>query len=147
MKVILLKDIPKVGQRHDVKDFSDGYAQNVLINKGLAMRATESELARLEERKAQAKIKAEMEDKIFKENLFILNEKLVTIKTKTNNKGSLFKAISITDIAKAIKDCTGIVINENNIEIRNTIKEAGNHVIVIKNNNQEGRVNIKVESL
>lgn len=147
MKVILLKDIPKVGQRHDVKDFSDGYAQNVLINKGLAMRATESELARLEERKAQAKIKAEMEDKIFKENLFILNEKLVTIKTKTNNKGSLFKAISITDIAKAIKDCTGIVINENNIEIRNTIKEAGNHVIIIKNNNQEGRVNIKVESL
>lgn len=147
MKVILLKDIPKVGQRHDVKDFADGYAQNVLINKGLAMRATEAELARLEERKAQAKIKAEAEDKIFEDNLRLLNEKFITIKVKTNSQGSLFKAISPSDIVQAIKDCTGMVINKDNLEIEDIIKEVGNHLVIIKNNKKNGRVNINVESL
>ncbi len=147
MKVILLKDIPKVGQRHDVKDFADGYAQNVLINKGLAMRATEVELARLEERKAQAKIKSEAEDKIFEENLRLLNEKFITIKVKTNSQGSLFKAISTSDIAQAIKECTGMVIDKDNLEIEGVIKEVGNYLVIIKNNKKNGRVNINVESL
>ncbi len=147
MKVILLKDIPKVGQRHDVKDFADGDAQNVLINKGLAMRATEVELARLEERKAQAKIKSEAEDKIFEENLRLLNEKFITIKVKTNSQGSLFKAISTSDIAQAIKECTGMVIDKDNLEIEGVIKEVGNYLVIIKNNKKNGRVNINVESL
>ena len=48
MKVILLKDVPKIGQRYDIKDFADGYARNALINKGLAIQATPAELAKID---------------------------------------------------------------------------------------------------
>ena len=51
MKVILLTDIPKVGNKYDVKDFKEGYAQNVLLAKGLACLATKAELAKLDDRK------------------------------------------------------------------------------------------------
>jgi hypothetical protein len=47
MKVILLTDVPKVGNRYDVKDFADGYAKNVLIAKGLAELATPHALMKL----------------------------------------------------------------------------------------------------
>ncbi len=51
MKVILLTDIPKVGNKYDVKEFKEGYAQNVLLAKGLAILATPGELVKIEDRK------------------------------------------------------------------------------------------------
>ena len=68
MKVILLTDIPKVGNKYDVKDFKEGYAQNVLLAKGLAILATKAELAKLEDRKRQSQKKKEEENNLF-ENL------------------------------------------------------------------------------
>ena len=53
MKVILLTDIPKVGNRYDVKEFKDGYAINVLISKGLAEMATPHALGKLASKKAE----------------------------------------------------------------------------------------------
>jgi large subunit ribosomal protein L9 len=51
MKVILLADVPKVGNRYDIKDLKEGYAPNVLISKGLACLATKAELAKLDDMK------------------------------------------------------------------------------------------------
>ncbi len=147
MKVILLKDVPKVGQRYDVKDFADGYAQNVLINKGLAMRATPAELAKLAERKANQEKKRKEEDDRFKEALVILNDQIVTIQAKANDKGHLFKSVSANDVLKAISGISAIHIDESEIHIEKPIKEIGMHKVEIKNSERSGSINIKVESI
>ncbi len=47
MKVILLKDVPKVGHRHEVKNIADGFARNMLFPKGLAEVATPDAVRRV----------------------------------------------------------------------------------------------------
>ena len=48
MKIILLDDVPKLGQRGEVRDVSDGYARNYLIPQRLALLASPGNLKNLE---------------------------------------------------------------------------------------------------
>jgi len=100
MAVILLTDIPKVGNRYDVKDFKDGYAINVLISKGLAEMATPQALAKLASKKAEIDKKRQEEERAFESLIATIDNTSVTIKAKANDKGHLFKSISAHDIAR-----------------------------------------------
>lgn len=145
MKVILTTDVPKIGKKDDVKDFNDGFAQNVLLSKGKAILATPRALTELENRKSSLKRKKEEELGLFNEAIKSLKEKDIIIKTKTNEKGSLFKSINERDVANEIKDLSGIEINESNI-IMTHIKEIGVHKILLKKGEMKGDIFIKVES-
>ncbi len=146
MKVILLTDIPKVGNRYDVKDFKDGYAENVLISKGLAILATKNELAKLNDMKNKMERKRQEEIKIFKELVSSINNKSVVIKAKTNEKGHLFKAVSQKDIIDAIKKDTGIEIEEKSLIMEN-IKNIGSHKVLIKKGDMKGECEVIVEAI
>jgi large subunit ribosomal protein L9 len=131
MKVILLTDIPKVGQRYDVKDFAQGYAQNVLLSKGLAELATPQALAKLEAKKASLQKKKAEEEALFSELIASIDNKKITLQAKANDKGHLFKAVSPREVIDAIKKSTGIDIDENHI-VMDHIKELGSHKVTIK---------------
>jgi large subunit ribosomal protein L9 len=145
MKVILLTDIPKVGNRYDVKDFAQGYAQNVLLSKGLAELATPQALARLEAKKAGMNKKKEEENKLFNELIASIDNKKITIFVKANEKGHLFKSVSAHDVASAIEKNTGITIDEHSIVIDH-IKELGSHKVTIKKGDKIGKCEIIVEA-
>ena len=144
MKVILLTDIPKVGNRYDVKDFKEGYAQNVLIAKGLAELATPNALAKLEAKKAIANKKREEEKKAFDQLIASIDNIVVTIKAKANEKGHLFKAVSPKEVAVAIKQFSGTTVDEDSI-VMSQIKELGKHTITIKKGGTQGKCEIIVE--
>lgn len=145
MKVILLKDIPKVGNKYDVKDFSEGYAQNVLLSKGLACLATKSELQKLEDRKKQMLKKKDDEMQEFMNLISVVNNKKITIKEKANEKGHLFKAVSPHDVLLKIKEMTGVNIDEDAI-VMDHIKTLGTHKVQIKKGDKKGECEIIVEA-
>jgi len=145
MKVILLTDIPKVGKRHDVKEFKTGYAQNVLLSKGLAELATPQALAKLEAKVLQANKKKEEEMKAFEMLISSIGDKTVKIKAIANEKGHLFKAVSLNEVVHAIKESLGVDIDEDTL-VMDHIKEIGVHMITIKKGNRVGKCNILVEA-
>lgn len=143
MKVILLTDVPKVGNKYDVLDFKEGYAQNVLLAKGLAVLATKSELAKLDDRKRKLEKIKEEENKNFENLISSVGNKIITIKVKTNEKGHLFKAVGPRDVINAIKENIGIEIEEKSI-IMDHIKSIGKYKITIKKGGQEGECQIEI---
>jgi large subunit ribosomal protein L9 len=146
MKVILTQDVPKIGQKDDIKDFNDGFAQNVLLSKGKAILATPKALADLTNRKAGQEKRRKEEDEIFSSMISSLNDKKITIKVKTNEKGNLFQSVTNKDISKAIKEQTGLLIEENNIEAIH-LKQIGKHNVILKKGNLEGKCEIIIDSI
>ena len=67
MKVILLKDIEKIGKKHEVKEVASGHARNFLIPNGLAKAATKTAIIWLETQKEIEAQKAEQELKVFQD--------------------------------------------------------------------------------
>ena len=102
MKVILKSDVKKVGKKGEVVEVSDGYARNFLINKGLAVQATNKSMEILGEQKAQESLHQQE----LKENALKLKEELKNItlefKVKSGKEGRVFGSVSTKQIVEAL---------------------------------------------
>ena len=142
MKIILTTDVLKVGNRYDVKDLKDGYA-NLLISKGEAVLATPQKLSNLANKKAEGEKKKEEGIKLFDSLVTSINNKKIEIKVKANEKGHLFKSIGPRDVVLAIKRIMGIEIEEDKIVMEH-IKELGTYSIGIKKGSKKGNCEVVV---
>jgi len=128
MKVILLENVPKVGQKYDVKDVSDGYGRNFLIAQGKAKIATPSEEQKIVEQKKYAQAEQHIQHDLLEKNIAELEGKTVSITAKANEKGHLFASVSSADVSQAIKSTLGIDIPSNTLQI-DSLKETGSHEV------------------
>lgn len=143
MKVILLKAVPKVGKKDEIVDVAQGYAQNSLFPKNLAILATEKSMADLKRRLQGIKEEKEMKHNLLDKAIEILNGKKVEMKVKANEKGNLFSKIHENDIAKYLESNHRISIDPKIIKLENgPIKTVGTHDIVVKDDNYESRFSI-----
>ena len=143
MKIILTTDVPKMGNKYDIKDFKNGYA-NLLISKGLAILATPAVLSNLENMKKEGEKKKEEGMKAFDSLVSSINNTKLNIKVKANEKGHLFKAVGPRDIVEAVKKVTGVDIEEGSIVMEH-IKEIGTHKIEIKKGSKKGICEVIIE--
>ena len=131
MKVIFLKDVPRVGKKYDVKEVNDGYATNFLLPRKLAEVATMKAVAELEKRKKSIEIEREVQESLLLKNLEEIKGKVIKMKGKANEKGSLFSAIHTKEIVEAMKAQNHADIGEEFIVLEKPIKETGEHEIPI----------------
>lgn len=132
MKVILLKDVRGVGQRHEVKNVADGYAVNFLFPHKAAEPATEEKLKHIQKEKDEALAKAQEAQAQLQKKLDMLRGVRVTISSRATEKGGLFKAVSTKDIAKAILAQHSLEIPETQIVIAEPVRTTGGHTIQLK---------------
>lgn len=129
MKVILLKDIAKVGRRFEVREVSGGYAQNMLIPKGMAVAATPHAVKRLAASKAAAESEREVSEDLMRKNMAGLEGVVLTVKCKASDKGHLFAGLHRKEIADEIFRQTRIEIDPSLIKLEHPIKAAGEYDI------------------
>lgn len=130
MKIILLKDVKKLGQKFEIKNVKPGYARNFLIPQKLAILATKENLIWCE--RERQKIEREKE-KREKEKLLLL-EKLknfqLEIGAKTGIKGELFEKITEEKIAEFLKE-KGALVKKENIILKEPIKRVGEYEVKV----------------
>ena len=142
MKIILLRDIKKLGKKFEVKEVSPGYARNLLIPNGYAILADKQSLKRLESQKNIEMKKTEERQKENEKMIKELEGKEIKIDTKIGDKGQLFETINEQKIADKLKEM-GFVVEKSNIEINEPIKCQGEYLVRLKlDNNLEGKIKI-----
>lgn len=147
MRVIFLKDVPRVGKRHDIKEVPDGYAMNFLLPRGLAQTATPKAVALLEVRKKEVVIEREVQDNLLLKNLEEIKGKIIKMSGKANEKGSLFSAIHKKEIIEELKSQQHADISPEFIILEKPIKEIGEFEIPIEVKNKKSFFTLIVERI
>ncbi len=132
MKVILLQDVKKLGQKGDVVEVADGYGRNYLLPRGLAKEATPGNLRELEAVKRQ---QAEKQSKELEEARMLaakLSGETVSIRVKSGEKGKLFGSVTSKEIAETISAQFGEEIDKRKVELPEAIKTLGDFPVKIK---------------
>lgn len=127
MQVILIQDVNNLGGAHEVVKVRNGYARNYLIPQKMAVEASPSNMAQLNERmkqlqKKEAKLLAEINSVIAK-----LQEGPLKIGAKTGTSGKIFGSVTSVQIARAIREQRGYEIDRRRISILDEVKELGNY--------------------
>jgi len=127
MEIILLKDLGKVGDKHEVVNVKNGYGRNFLIPKGLGLIANKTNLAKLDKIKAEAAAKEEARLEEYKQMATQIEGKKLNIGVKSGTTGKIFGSVSNIQIAAALKDQLGIEIERKKIILPEEIKELGTY--------------------
>ncbi|MGE5372970.1 MAG: 50S ribosomal protein L9 [Solirubrobacterales bacterium] len=132
MKVILLIDVKKLGDKGEVKEVSDGYARNFLLPKGLAAEATEGRIHEMQESNKRVQDKKDKEEDKARRIGQKLGAQAVLVKAKTGEGGKLFGAVTAKEIADAIKAQHKIEIDKKKIEMKDPIRHLGEFTIKVR---------------
>jgi large subunit ribosomal protein L9 len=132
MKVILLKDVRKVGKKFEVKEVATGYALNFLIPQKLAEYSTESNLKKLENFKIKEAAEMKIREDLLMKNIKSLEGVTIELKESANDKGHLFKGVHREELAKALKSQGHLDILPEYIALEKPLKEVGEHVVDVK---------------
>ena len=131
MKVILLGELRGKGGEGDVVDVAQGYAENYLFPRRLALPATPGNIKQLEERRHN--IEKREEKRISDANAVkeALEGKTIYVEARVGEEGMLFGSVTSTMIADAVKAQLGIDIDRKRISREGSIKRAGEHEIEV----------------
>ncbi|HLI91804.1 MAG TPA: 50S ribosomal protein L9 [Ktedonobacteraceae bacterium] len=132
MKVILLQDVAGLGKAGDLKDVANGYARNYLLPRRLAAGATPGLIANREQRVAAEQRKLEKQAEENRQRAERLSQVTLTFKAKVGSQGRLYGSITSADIAEALREAEGIVIDRRMIELPEPIRSLGTFSVPVK---------------
>ena len=146
MKIILLKDIAKLGKRGEIKDVAEGYGMNVLVKKGDALLATVAELAKWKSKEDAKLHKKELATSTFAVLVDLLKKTPPRIfGKKHDSKGQLFASVKEADIADAIFLTVKLSVDPKQIIIPTPIKSVGTHTCLLKQGEKKESITLFVD--
>ena len=129
MKIILLKNVPKVGKKFEIKEVKAGYARNFLLPHQIAMVATKANIRKIEALKAKEKETEQVFEEKFNEISRNAEKFSLDFLEKANSEGKLFGSIDKKEIKKALES-HGIKIDKDiKIDLNKPLKKVGRYHI------------------
>ena len=132
MKVVLRSDVEGLGYKGDIVDISDGFAQNRLIPRGLAFKATPGAEREAERMRKSRELKAVEERAVVEEMATRLSESPITISMNAGEGGKLFGSVTTADIVAALEEQVNVTLDRKNLQLSDSIKEIGTYEVVAR---------------
>jgi large subunit ribosomal protein L9 len=143
MKVILLRDVAKIGRRHEIIDVADGLALNKLIPRKDAEIATPDKIKRITNLREKGESNRADTLAGLKEVATKLTANPVSIAKKANDQGHLFEAVKAEDVVAEAKKM-GITLEKDQVLVDVHLKTVGDHSVTLKTLGESHVVPIKV---
>jgi large subunit ribosomal protein L9 len=131
MKVLLLKDVYKLGRAGDVKRVADGYGRNFLLPQGLAVLATPGALKQVENIRTKAAVSRSALNQEMSSVATRLSSLVLAFPAKAGETGKLYGSITSQMIAEAIQKKAGVEINRRQMDSE-PIRSLGEHKVHIR---------------
>ena len=132
MEVILLERIAGLGGLGDRVDVKPGYARNYLVPQGKALSATERNVARFGERRAELERQADDEVVRAQRRSDDLAALELVITRRAGGEGRLFGSVGIIDIAVATTEA-GVEVRRNEVRMPDgPIRQTGRYEVSIR---------------
>ena len=131
MKVLLLKDVYKLGRAGDVKKVADGFGRNYLIPQGFAILATPGAMKQIEVIRKKAVERRTVLNNELSGVAELVQDKVLTFASKAGDTGKLYGSITNQMIVDALNKKIGTSIDRRQIEIQ-PIRNLGEHLAVVR---------------
>ena len=130
MKVMLVKDVYKLGRAGDIKKVADGYGRNFLLPQGFAVLATAGALKQAEKVRKQAEIRRAEQNSELKGLADQIKAVVLTFAAKAGETGKLYGSITTQDVATAISEQTRFEVKKQQVDMQpiRTLGEFTAHV-------------------
>lgn len=118
MKVMLIKDVYKLGRAGDVKKVADGYGRNFLIPQGLAVLATPGALKQVERIRSQAEVRRTEQNEELSGLAGEIEGVVLTFPAKAGETGKLYGSITTQNVADALQEKVRYEIKRQQIDMQ-----------------------------
>jgi len=132
MKLILTQEVTGLGEPGDVVDVAAGYGRNYLIPRGFAMhwtRGAEKQIELIKRARSAREVRGVEDAKVIAAEL---GELQVRMRRRAGTSGRLFGSVGPADIAAAVREAGGPILDRRRIEIRDPIKTLGSHQVQVR---------------
>jgi large subunit ribosomal protein L9 len=132
MKLILTREVAGLGLAGDIVDVADGYGRNFLIPRGSAIawtKGAERQIAQIRRSRDAREIRDRSHAQEIKSQLESLH---VTLGARAGSGGKLFGSITAGDIASAVKQAGGPLLDRKRIQLPGHIKTTGSHSVTVE---------------
>ena len=132
MKLILTQEVGGLGAPGDVVDVAAGYGRNYLIPRGFAMlwtRGAEKQIDLIKRARSAREVRGVEDAKVIAGEL---EELQVRMRRRAGANGRLFGSVGPADIAAAVREAGGPILDRRRIEVRDPIKTLGSHQVRVR---------------
>jgi large subunit ribosomal protein L9 len=126
MKVLLIKDVYKLGRAGDVKKVADGYGRNFLLTQRLAVLATPGAMKTAEKIRTTGEVQRTQMNNELKDLSDHINGVTLTFSVKAGETGKLYGSITTQDVATAIHEQTHYEVKRQQVDMQ-PIRELGEY--------------------
>lgn len=131
MEVILIKDVDKLGYKHDLVSVKPGFGRNFLIPQGFALIANDINRKKLEDLKAKEAAVEAARLSEYVEMAEKLKDVTLRIGAKSGTSGKIFGSITNIQIGNALKEQCEIEIDRRKIVLPDEVKELGTYEVTL----------------